>query len=191
MAEQITPESWADAHAAGETNLTYGEAKRQETVSSSDDARTERRASRLPERVAAVKAAILGDVGGTANGHRIDTQRVITTDHSQHRTEVQKGRHVHVNDAQDTRVVTDEDFDSRIRAVVEAEDKERQAIEDERAIRRNRNRLLILIAVLIMELVVPTLYGMHLLPLLFVKYEVLAITLPDALLTVYAYVRRY
>lgn len=127
----------------------------------------------------------------TTNTPRVETQRVITTDHTQHKTEIQTGHHIHVNDTQDTRITTDEDFDSRVRAIIDAKDRDRQVIEDERAIKRNRNRMLILLVVLAMELIVPTLYGWHLLPALVVKYEVLAITAPDILLTIYAYMRRY
>ena len=130
-------------------------------------------------------------VTDTTTTPRLTTERTITTDATHHRVETQHGHKVHVSDVKDTHTVTDEDFDARVRAIVKAAEDERQEIEDERAVKRNRNRILILVAVLIMELIVPTLYGAHLLPALFVKYEVLAITLPDALLTVYAYVKRY
>jgi len=82
-------------------------------------------------------------------------------------------------------------FDNRLMQIVDGRIEARQAAEDIRANRRNRNRILILVVVLIMELAVPTLYGMHLLPAFFLKYEVLAITAPDALLTVYAYIKKY
>lgn len=82
-------------------------------------------------------------------------------------------------------------YDNRVMTLVNGAIKAREARENERANLRNRNRLLILMVVLIMELVVPTLYGWHLLPYFFLKYEVLAITLPDALLTVYAFWRKY
>jgi hypothetical protein len=75
-------------------------------------------------------------------------------------------------------------------AISQAE-KVRQATEDERAIKRNRNRMLILVVVLAMELVVPTLAGIHVLPMIMVKYEVLCITAPDIALTMYAYFKRY
>ncbi len=83
------------------------------------------------------------------------------------------------------------EFDNRVMELLDGELKARQVAEDKRANHRNRNRLLILLTVLILELVVPTLYGWHMLPSFFLKYEVLAITAPDALLTVYAYVRKY
>jgi len=82
-------------------------------------------------------------------------------------------------------------FDNRVMELANGAIENRQKAEDQRANRRNRNRILILIVVLIMELIVPTLYGWGLLPAFFLKYEVLAITAPDALLTVYAYVRKY
>lgn len=68
---------------------------------------------------------------------------------------------------------------------------ERQAAEDVRANRRNRNNLLKLLVVLAMELVLPTLISLHVVPIWMVTYEVLVITAPDIALTVYAYFRRY
>jgi hypothetical protein len=82
-------------------------------------------------------------------------------------------------------------FDNRVMEIVNGALQDRKKAEDKRANERNRNRILILVVVLVMEMAVPTLYGMHLLPSIFLKYEVLAITAPDALLTVYAYVRKY
>lgn len=82
-------------------------------------------------------------------------------------------------------------IDNRLMTIVDGRIEERQAAENLRANRRNRNRILILVVVLLMELIVPTLYGWGVLPVFFLKYEVLAITLPDALLTVYAYIRKY
>jgi hypothetical protein len=104
--------------------------------------------------------------------------------------------HVHGNRTTfDTDTKTDDSahgqFDNRVLTLVKGALESRQAVEDVRANHRNRNRIYILLTVLVMELIVPTLYGMHLLPKFFLTYEVLAITLPDALLTVYAYLRKY
>lgn len=104
--------------------------------------------------------------------------------------------HVHGNRTQFTQHTTTEsdvagDFDNRLMELVNGAVEAREERENMRANARNRNRLLIMLAVLAMELIVPTLYGWHVLPTLFVKYEVLAITLPDLLLTVYAYLRKY
>jgi hypothetical protein len=82
-------------------------------------------------------------------------------------------------------------IDNRLMTVIDGRIEARQKAEDLRANARNRNRIYILVVVLIMELAVPTLYGMHMLPALFLKYEVLAITAPDALLTVWAYIHKY
>jgi hypothetical protein len=101
------------------------------------------------------------------------------------------GHNTHVDEKSTSQVMLTGDFDNRVLELVNGAIKNRQAVEDERAIHRNRNRILILLVVLAMELIVPTLYGWHILPAIFVKYEVLAITAPDALLTVYAYVKRY
>lgn len=76
-------------------------------------------------------------------------------------------------------------------AAISQAEKVRQATEDERAVKRNRNRMLILVVVLVMELIVPTLASAHLLPMIMVKYEVLCITAPDIALTMYAYFKRY
>jgi hypothetical protein len=128
-------------------------------------------------------------------GNVTPTRYTSTVDVTQHTTEKHNGHRVDFNSTTDTDRVLSGEYDDRFRkiangAVVEVL-KDREAAENLRANRRNRNRILILIVVLIMELTVPTLYGMHLLPALFLKYEVLAITAPDALLTVYAYVRKY
>lgn len=95
--------------------------------------------------------------------------------------------------AQDTKTDDKSDgvVDNRLMTIIDGRIEKRQEAEDVRANRRNRNRILILVVVLLMELIVPTLYGWHMLPAFFLKYEVLAITAPDALLTVYAYIRKY
>lgn len=118
-----------------------------------------------------------------------DYQR--TVDVSRHTTE-----HVHGNKTTfDTESHTDDTsggvIDNRLMTVIDGRIEARQAAEDKRANARNRNRLYILAVVLIMELFVPTLAGMHLLPPIVIKYEVLAITAPDALLTVWAYAHKY
>jgi hypothetical protein len=118
-----------------------------------------------------------------------DYQR--TVDVSRHTTE-----HVHGNrTAFDTETHTDDSaggtIDNRLLEVIDGRIQRRQEAEDKRANARNRNRLYILVFVLVMEMFLPTLAGMHLLPPIVIKYEVLAITAPDALLTVYAFWRKY
>jgi hypothetical protein len=117
--------------------------------------------------------------------------RHTVTDTDRHVDETQNGHKVTKRTSETERTEQLEKFDSRVKGLIEQSEAERKAAEDIRANRRNRNRILILVTVLIMELVVPTLYTWHLIPALFIKYEVLAITLPDALLTVYAWRKRY
>jgi hypothetical protein len=118
-----------------------------------------------------------------------DYVRNVDTEH--HLTEHVEGAKTTFSQDSKTDDSSHGQIDNRLMQIVDGRIEERQQAENIRANRRNRNRILILIVVLIMELAVPTLYGMHLLPSFFLKYEVLAITVPDAALTVYAYIRKY
>jgi hypothetical protein len=118
-----------------------------------------------------------------------DYVRTLNTEH--HLTEHVHGNRTAFDQTSETDDASNGTFDNRVMTIVDGALTTRKQAEDKRANERNRNRILILVVVLIMELLVPTLYGMHLLPALFLKYEVLAITAPDALLTVYAYVKKY
>ena len=127
----------------------------------------------------------------TEVGTRVPADYVRKVDTSRHTTEHVVGNETHFSTETQTDDAAKGEFDNRLMTMVNGAVESREKAENLRANRRNRNRILILIVVLIMELVVPTLYGWHILPAIFLKYEVLAITLPDALLTVYAYVRKY
>jgi hypothetical protein len=127
----------------------------------------------------------------TEVGKRVPADYVRKVDTSRHTTEHVVGNETHFKTETQTDDAAKGEFDNRLMTMVNGAVENREKAENVRANRRNRNRLLILAAVLIMEMVVPTLYGVHLLPKIFLTYEVLAITLPDALLTVYAYVRKY
>jgi hypothetical protein len=122
-----------------------------------------------------------------------DTNRkyTVTTDVSRKSVENVTGDKTHVNETTKTTRELTGDFDNRVIELIDGELKERKAEEDKRADARNRNRILSLIVVLAFELLVPMLYGYGILPSFFMKYEVLAITAPDALLTMYAYFRKY
>jgi hypothetical protein len=133
-----------------------------------------------------VQSAPLKDVS-----KRVPADYTRKVDESHHTEEHVVGNETEFKTEQQTDSTAKGEFDNRLMTLVNGAVESREKAENVRANRRNRNRILILVFVLIMELAVPTLYGLHLLPLLFVKYEVLAITLPDALLTVYAYVRKY
>lgn len=122
---------------------------------------------------------------------RVPADYVRKVDESHHTTEHVVGNETEFSTESQTDSTAKGEFDNRLMTMVNGAVETREKAENVRANRRNRNRILILVFVLLMELVVPTLYGWGLLPILFVKYEVLAITLPDALLTVYAYVRKY
>lgn len=122
-----------------------------------------------------------------------DYQR--TVDVSRHTTE-----HVHGSKTTfDTETKTDDSaggvIDNRLLSVIDGEivarANESKAEEDARANKRNMNRIYLMLSVLVMELFLPTLAGMGLLPLIFIKYEVLLITAPDALLTIWAFHRKY
>jgi hypothetical protein len=111
-------------------------------------------------------------------------------------TEQHTNLHVHgATTTFDTERKTDDSaggvYDNRVMEMIDGALTRRKVDEDKRANARNRNRLWILGVVLLMEMFVPTLAGMHLLPLIVVKYEVLAITAPDAFLTLYAFWRKY
>jgi hypothetical protein len=82
-------------------------------------------------------------------------------------------------------------YESRVTQAVQDAQAARQKLEDTRAVRRNRNRILTMLVVLAMELIIPTLAGWGLLPPLIIHYEVLAITAPDLALTAYAFHKRY
>jgi hypothetical protein len=112
-------------------------------------------------------------------------------DTSRHTKEHVVGNETHFDTETQTDQTAKGEFDNRLMTLVNGAVESREKAENVRANRRNRNRILILLVVLFMELIVPTLYGWHVLPAIFLKYEVLAITLPDALLTVYAYIRKY
>lgn len=71
------------------------------------------------------------------------------------------------------------------------QDKERQETEDIRAIRRNRNRFITLVAALVMGFLVPYLFVVFSLPPSLQRYTFVITIIPDALITLYAYVRRY
>lgn len=68
---------------------------------------------------------------------------------------------------------------------------EREARENARANLRNRNRMFALFAVLLVEMIMPVVFSSHLLPASWAQYEVLIITMPDALITAYAWLRKY
>jgi hypothetical protein len=111
-------------------------------------------------------------------------------------TEQHTNLHVHgATTTFDTERKTDDSaggvYDNRVMEMIDGALTKRKVDEDKRANARNRNRLWILAVVLLMEMFVPTLAGMHLLPMIVVKYEVLAITAPDAFLTLYAFWRKY
>lgn len=67
---------------------------------------------------------------------------------------------------------------------------EREARETDRANRRNRNRSLTLLVALAMGFLVPSVL-LPLLPAGFASYSFVVIIIPDALITLYAYVKRY
>lgn len=75
--------------------------------------------------------------------------------------------------------------------VVDFKDKERQEREDLRANRRNRNRSLTLVVALLFTFAVPYIVAnvIHDAPLL--KYATGIAIIPDALITLYAYWRKY
>ena len=138
-----------------------------------------------------VPAARKSQESGPQVGRDVPAKYVRTVDVSRHATEQVTGNKTRVRSETHTNDSLNGEFDNRVMQLLDGELTARKQAEDQRANARNRNRILILVVVLIMELAVPTLYGMHLLPSFFLKYEVLAITAPDALLTVYAYIRKY
>jgi hypothetical protein len=105
-------------------------------------------------------------------------------------TKTTDGHHVSFETDTESSDSASGEFDDRVKHLISDAERERQSIEDVRAVKRNRNRLYILGVVLAMELIIPTIIqatGW----LLLSRYEVLAITAPDIALTVYAYMRRY
>jgi hypothetical protein len=130
-----------------------------------------------------------------ANASDTPTDVTVTRDNDSHETTHLDGERVNYDSKEDTKTRVSgswpEAADEHVRTLIDSAEEERQKIEDERAIKRNRNRMLILAVVLLMELIVPTLYGWGMLPAICIKYEVLAITAPDIALTLYAYLRRY
>lgn len=115
----------------------------------------------------------------------------VQTDHTEtSTTTTTDGHHVAVESDTESSSSLSGEFDDRVKHLISDAERERQSIEDVRAVKRNRNRLYILGVVLAMELIIPTIIqatGW----LLLSRYEVLAITAPDIALTVYAYMRRY
>lgn len=75
--------------------------------------------------------------------------------------------------------------------VVQQNDARRQAVEDRRADRRNRNRSLTLVVALMFTFLVPYIVANVMHDVALLKYATGIAIFPDALITLYAYIKRY
>jgi hypothetical protein len=118
------------------------------------------------------------------------TSYTQTRDQTKHEIKTVNGHDVHVDVQTDTDDRLTGEFDDRVMRLIQRADSERQEIEDVRANRRNRNRFLTLVVALVMGFLTPIgLKWMGLAWLL--PYAFAIILVPDAMITAWAYIKRY
>lgn len=85
----------------------------------------------------------------------------------------------------------DRDVTNRVAEAIIDADKKRQELEDQRADRRNRNRSYTLLVALVMTFFVPFVLANVLHAPQVLKYATGIAIIPDALITLWAYIRKY
>lgn len=107
-------------------------------------------------------------------------------------TKTVDGHHVSFEtDSEKSSSVTGE-FDDRVKKLIQDADRERQKIEDVRANRRNRNRLMTMLGAIVIGLaIVWTLPHLGPMGKALEPYSFIATVSLDTLLTLYAYIKRY
>lgn len=95
-----------------------------------------------------------------------------------------------VKENSDTVALVKEDVELIVRSLLSDADQIRQNLEDERANRRNHNRLALMAVAFAMTLVVPTVLPMIGYAFL-LRYATSMAIVPDLGLTVYAWIRKY
>lgn len=118
------------------------------------------------------------------------TSYTQTRDQTTHEVKTVNGHDVQVDVQADTNDRLTGEFDDRVMRLIKRAETERQQIEDLRANRRNRNRFLTLIVALVMGFLTPI--GLNAMGLVWLlPYAFAIILVPDALITAWAYVKRY
>jgi hypothetical protein len=118
------------------------------------------------------------------------TNYTQTRDQTTHKITTVNGHDVHVDVQTDTDDRLTGEFDDRVMRLINRADRERQEIEDVRANRRNKNRFITLIVALIMGFLTPI--GLHAMGLAWLlPYAFAIILVPDAMITAWAYIKRY
>lgn len=118
------------------------------------------------------------------------TSYTQTRDQTRHEITTVNGHDVHVDVQTDTDDRLTGEFDDRVMRLIQNADDERQKIEDVRANRRNRNRFLTLLVALVMGFLTPL--GLKVMGLAWLlPYAFAIILVPDAMITAWAYIKRY
>jgi hypothetical protein len=120
------------------------------------------------------------------------TDYTTTTDETGHSTEHVSGHNVTVDSTETSTVHTTGEFDDRVKRLISEADARRQAKEDERSIKRNRNRLYTLLAAVLIGLaVVWSLPHFGHVGAVLSPYSFVITVLFDTTLTLWAYIHRY
>ena len=133
-----------------------------------------------------------GTAAESSHDGRTRTHYTETDHDTSSTTKTVDGHHVSFETDTESSSSTTGEFDDRVKGLIETAEHERQAIEDLRAIRRNRNRLMTMLAAIVIGLaIVWTLPRMGSVGKAMEPYSFIATVALDTLLTLYAYIKRY
>lgn len=133
------------------------------------------------EDIANVAEDVLSDVDGVPASFTQHVETDVSDD----------GKASIVTTSSESTLVTPSRVEDIAKQVYADLDKQRQAKEDARAVKRNRNRINILLVALMMTFLVPFIVANVLHADSLLKYSTLIAIVPDFALTIYAYFRKY